>query len=80
MWTRRDPICSSFKVTGTLKAIFEPRFERQRSLLVPGRNARVWYSLGTNLNTPLIQVPTLEFGHGAWCLSTRSKPFIRAQK
>ena len=27
----------------------------------------------------LFQVPALEFGHGAWCLSTRSRPFIRAQ-
>ena len=27
--------------------------------------AWVWYSLGTNVNTPFFQVPTLEFGHGA---------------
>ena len=26
--------------------------------------ARVRYSLGTNVNTPFLQVPTLEFGHG----------------
>ena len=41
---------------------------RQRSYLVPGHGARVRYSLGTNVNTPFFQVPTLEFGHsaGAW--------------
>ena len=71
MWMRRDPICSSCKVTGAFKAIFEPRFERQRSLLVPGYSTRVWYSLGTNLNTPFIQVPTLEFGRGAGARGTK---------
>ena len=38
---------------------------RQRSHLVPGHGARVRYSLGTNVNTPFFQVPTLELGHGA---------------
>ena len=38
---------------------------RQRSHLVPWHGARVRYSLGTNVNAPFFQVPTLEFGHGA---------------
>ena len=32
---------------------------------MPGRGAQVRYSLGTNVNTPFFQVPTLEFGRGA---------------
>ena len=32
---------------------------------MPGQGARSRYSLGTNVNTPFFQVPTLEFGHGA---------------
>ena len=35
----------------------------QLSHLVPGHGARVRYSVGTNVNTPFFQVPTLEFGH-----------------
>ena len=42
-----------------------PRPLRQRPHLVPRHGARVRYSLGTNVNTPFFQVPTLEFGHGA---------------
>ena len=34
------------------------------SHLVPEHGDRVRVSLGTNLNTPFIQVPTPEFGHG----------------
>ena len=30
-----------------------------------GHDARVRYSLGTNVSTPFFQVPTLEFGHRA---------------
>ena len=30
---------------------------------MPAHGARVRYSLGTNVNTPFFQVPTLEFGH-----------------
>ena len=33
--------------------------------LVPGHGAHVRYSLGTNVNTPFLQVPAPEFGHGA---------------
>ena len=33
--------------------------------MVPGHGARVWYSLGTNVNTPFFQVPKLEFGQSA---------------
>ena len=36
---------------------------RQRSHLEPGHSARVRYLLGTNVNTPFFQVPTIEFGH-----------------
>ena len=38
---------------------------KQCSHLVPGHGARARYSLGSNVNTPIFQVPTLEFGHGA---------------
>ena len=38
---------------------------RQHSHLVPGHGALVQYPLGTNMNTPFFQVPTLKFGHGA---------------
>ena len=37
----------------------------QRLHLVPGHGAHVRYSLGTNVNTPFLQVPAPEFGHGA---------------
>ena len=33
--------------------------------MIPGHDARVRYSLSTNVNTPSFQVLTLEFGHGA---------------
>ena len=30
---------------------------------MPGHGAQIRYSLGTNVNTPFFQAPTLEFGH-----------------
>ena len=37
---------------------------RLRSNLVPEHGARERFLMGTNVNTPLFQVPTPEFGHG----------------
>ena len=37
----------------------------QCSHLVPGHGARARYSLNSNVNTSIFQLPTLEFGHGA---------------
>ena len=45
----------------------------QRSNLVLGHGTRVRYSLGTNVNTPFSQVPTLEFGHFRDLQCTRAK-------
>ena len=50
-----------------------PLHVRQRSHLVLGHNTRVRYSLGTNVNTPFSQVPTLEFGHVRDLQCTRAK-------
>ena len=33
--------------------------------MMAGHGARVGYSLGTNVNSPIFHVPTLNFGHGA---------------
>ena len=38
---------------------------RLRSDLVPEHAARERFLMGTNVNTPKLQVPTPEFGHGA---------------
>ena len=33
--------------------------------MMAGHGARVRYSLGTNVNSPIFHVPALNFGHGA---------------
>ena len=38
---------------------------RLRSDLVPEHGARERFLMGTNVNTPKLQVPTPEFGYGA---------------
>ena len=55
-------LCSRAQLRGTSRGEY-----RQRLHLVRWHSPRVryWLHLGTNVNTPFSQVPTLEFGHGA---------------
>ena len=57
-------LCSRARLRGTSLGEY-----RQRLHLVPWHSPRVRYwlqlAMGTNVNTPFFQVPTLEFGHGA---------------
>ena len=50
-----------------LKSIFLPfsGVLKQRSHVVPGHGARARYSVGTNVNTPFFQAPTLVHGYCA---------------
>ena len=50
--------------------------QRHRSHLVPENNARVRYSLGTNVNTPFSQVPSLEFRHKSGYRVPVRTPFL----
>ena len=49
---------------GRRKVPRRPREGRLRSDLVPEHGARERFLMGTNVNTPKLQVPTPEFGHG----------------
>ena len=55
-------------------------WHRQCSQLLPGHNARVQYSLGTNVNTPFSSGAHARIWAHCLCPSTRSSHFPRAQK
>ena len=91
-WTKEDvhfayffsPVEQSFETSFLFQLIMlllTPPYLRLCLHLVPKHGARVWFSPGTNVNTPFSQVPSPEFRHdllhgqhgnilGTQCLNT----------